>query len=313
MSITSSKPDAINVVAVVGAGFLGRQIAAMTAASGRQVRIADAIPAVAEATHDALRDYLKQPITNGGLDWNLDDVLARITPVPALAHALDGAGLMIEAVREDIPTKRAVFEEASRLNPTAYLATNSSSIMSAKLADVVSQSDKLVNLHFFSEFWNRSMVELMGCGETSDETMRALEAFGTSLGLFCAVVNGQSKGFIINRVWRAVKKEALRVVDEGHASPEDVDRLWALFWGVEEGPFAEMDKIGLDVIADIEDSYISVSTDPADRRSTTLHELVARQELGVKSGSGFYDYPDSAYEAPGWPKPADSDTNAENP
>lgn len=303
MNVTNRSHDAeISTVTVIGAGFLGRQIAAMIAASGRDVRIADAIPEAAKATHHALRAYLAGPIADGKLDWNLDDVLARITPVPYLAEALDGADLMIEAVREDLATKRAVFEEASRLNPTACLATNSSSIASAQLADVVSQSDKLANLHFFPEFWDRAMVELMGCGETSDETMRTLAAFGRSLGLFCAVVHGQSKGFIINRVWRAVKQEVLKVVDEGHASPEDVDRLWAFFWGIDYGPFGMMDRIGLDVVADIEDTYIAVATDPTDRRSTTLHDLVQRGALGVKTGQGFYSYPNPSYHAPGWPR-----------
>ena len=99
-----------------------------------------------------------------------------------------------------------------------------------------------------------------------------------------------------------MKREALRVVDEGHADPEDVDRLWAMFWGIDYGPFGMMDEVGLDVIADIEDSYIAVATDPADRRSQTLHDHVAAGKLGNKTGEGFYTYPNPAYEAPGWPR-----------
>ncbi len=297
------QPDPqITIVAVAGAGFLGKQIAAMTAASGREVRLYDAVPAAADTARDWLRDYLAAPIAEGRLDWDLDSVLARIHPAHDLAAALDGADLMIEAVREDLATKREVFRAASAANPDIYLATNSSSLPSAALRDVVTQTDKLVNLHFFSEFWHRSMVELMSCGETSEETMRVMHRFGSSLGIYCAVVRGQSKGFIINRVWRAVKREALRVVDEGHADPEDVDRLWALFWGIDYGPFGMMDEVGLDVIADIEDSYISVATDPADQRSKVLHERVASGKLGNKTGEGFYTYPDPAYEAPGWPR-----------
>jgi 3-hydroxybutyryl-CoA dehydrogenase len=303
-----SQPSDISVVAVVGAGFLGRQIAAMVAASGRDVRIVDAVPEAADGAGAWLRDYLAAPIAEGRLDWNLDAVLDRIQPVHDLAAALAGADLMIEAVREDLETKRDVFRAASAANPDAYLATNSSSLPSAALRDVVTQPDKLVNLHFFSEFWTRSMVELMGCGETSDETIETLHCFGTSLGLYCAVVRGQSKGFIINRVWRAVKREALKVVDEGHADPEDVDRLWALFWGIDYGPFAMMDSIGLGVIADIEDSYIAVATDPADRRSSILHNRVAAGQLGVKTGEGFYRYPDPAFAAPGWPRETSDDT-----
>lgn len=311
MSSPSHAPDPIRVVAVVGAGFLGKQIAAMCAASGRTVRLTDASPDALAGAKDWLRDLLAEPIAAGKLDWDLDAVLDRIVPVPSLADAMDGADLMIEAVREDLETKRTVFRGASACNPSAWLATNSSSLLSAQLRDCVTQTDKLVNLHFFGEFWTRSMVELMGCGETSDETMHVLHQFGQSLGLFCAVVRGQSKGFIINRVWRAIKRESLRVVDEGHADPEDVDRLFALFWGIEQGPFGAMDRIGLDVIADIEDTYIAVATDPEDRRSPRLHELVDAGHLGIKSGSGFYDYPNPAWDTPGWPRVSASDQSSD--
>jgi len=145
-------------------------------------------------------------------------------------------------------------------------------------------------------------VELMGCGQTTDDTMSVMADFGRSLGLYTAVVRGESKGFIINRVWRAVKREALAVVDQGHADPEDVDRLWAFFWGINQGPFGKMDSIGLNVIADIEDSYITVSSDPTDRPSAILHALVEAGHLGEKTGSGFYEYPNPAYRAHGWPR-----------
>ncbi len=310
MSHAASPFGEIRIITVVGAGFLGRQIAALVAASGREVRLCDANPDAAPATGRWIRDYLAAPIADGLLDWDLDEVLSRIHPVESLEEAMRGTDLMIEAVREDLETKREVFRAASAANPDAYLATNSSSLMSAQLRDVVSQTDKLVNLHFFGEFWNRSMVELMGCGETSEETIATLHRFGQSLGLYCAVVRGQSKGFIINRVWRAVKREALRVVDEGHADPEDVDRLWALFWGTQQGPFGAMDRVGLDVVADIENTYIAVATDPADRPSRTLHELVEAGRLGIKTGEGFYRYPNPAYSAPGWPRPSPSDDGA---
>jgi 3-hydroxybutyryl-CoA dehydrogenase len=303
MNSDKLSPDGdIEHVAVIGAGTLGAQIAAMTAHSGRNVRLFDVLPGAADAAIDRLRGMLAPVIARGALDWDLDTALGRITPVSTLAEALDGVDLVIEAVREDLPTKRALFAEIGVLNPAPLLATNSSSLPSSKLADVVPDPGKLVNLHFFTEFWITSCVELMGCGQTTDETMATMAAFGRSLGLYTAVVRGESKGFIINRVWRAVKREALRVVDEGHADPEDVDRLWAFFWGVEIGPFGKMDQIGLNVIADIEDSYIGVSQDPTDKPSMTLHALVDAGKLGVKTGTGFYDYPNPTYRSPGWPR-----------
>jgi 3-hydroxybutyryl-CoA dehydrogenase len=298
----------ISTVTIIGAGFLGRQIAAMCAASGRNVRVLDQDPSAANDTQAFLRDYLAKPVAAGELTWDLAVVIDRISPVYSMEDAMTGTDLMIEAVPEVLKIKRGVFDAASRANPSAFLATNSSSIPSSALKDIVSQPDKLVNLHFFSEFWNRSMVELMSCGETSDETMLTMREFGTSLGLFCAVVEGQSKGFIINRVWRAVKQEVLKVVDEGHASPEDVDRLWAMFWGIKYGPFAMMDQVGLDVVSAIEDTYIAVSTDPEDRPSRVLSQHVDQAELGVKSGRGFYDYPDPAFAQDDWPRITSSDS-----
>ncbi len=292
----------IRTVAVIGAGTLGAQIAAMTAGSGRQVLLYDAAPNAASAGIGRLRWLLEPVIDEGRLDWDLDEVLARIIPVDSLAEAVQPADLVIEAVREDLETKRTVFTEIGRLNPGALLATNSSSLPSSGLADVVPDPGKLVNLHFFSEFWIRSCVELMGCGQTTPQTMDILAEFGRSLGLYVAVVRGESKGFIINRVWRAVKRESLRVVDEGHADPEDVDRLWAFFWGIDYGPFGMMDGIGLNVIADIEDTYMAVSQDPTDQPSKVLHNLVDAGHLGVKTGQGFYTHPHPSYQRPGWPR-----------
>jgi len=300
--VSESTALPITTVAVIGAGTLGAQIAAMTAASGRTVRLYDVVPGAAEAALDRLRLLLRPVIERGELDWELESLLARIAPVATLGEAVTGVDLVIEAVREDLPTKRALFAEIAVLNPDPWLATNSSSLPSSALADVVPDPGKLVNLHFFSEFWSRSCVELMGCGQTTDETMSVLADFGRSLGLYTAVVRGESKGFIINRVWRAVKREALAVIDGGHADPEDVDRLWAFFWGIDYGPFAMMDHVGLNVVADIEDSYIAVSQDPADRPSAALHALVSAGNLGEKTGSGFYEYPNPAYRAPGWPR-----------
>ncbi|MGI8485354.1 MAG: 3-hydroxyacyl-CoA dehydrogenase family protein, partial [Thermomicrobiales bacterium] len=188
------------------------------------------------------------------------------------------------------------------------LATNSSSIASSQLADAVADPGKFVNLHFFSSFWDRAMVELMSCGQTTPETMATMEAFGNSLGLFTAVVNGDSKGFIINRIWRAIKRESLRVVDEGVADAETVDRLWSMFWGSELGPFGMMDEVGLNVVADIEESYIATSPDPTDITNQTLQRMVNAGDLGRKSSQGFYTYPNPAYEAPGWPRTVRNDS-----
>lgn len=300
---------ALDTVAIVGVGTMGRQIAALVAVSGRTVRLWDADSGMLAAAHDRILDETRtlpdlpryahhrfriEPPAE------LDATMERITPVVTLADAVGGAGVVIEAVREDLETKRHLFTEISRLAPQAILSTNSSSIPSSQIASSVEDPGLLLNMHFFAPIWSRPMVELMSSGATRPEVMAEVERFGKALGLVTAVVRGDSKGFIINRVWRAVKRESLRVVDEGHADPDDVDRLWMLFFGTPFGPFGVMDMVGLDVVADIESSYQNVATDPADRPSAVLQQKVLAGELGEKAGLGFYEHPDPAYLRPGW-------------
>ena len=299
----------IGAVAVVGAGTMGRQIAAVVAASGRGVTIHDADATTLAGAVPRLREemvslpaapaYRHHPYRLP-TPADPDAVAARVRAVASLAEAVADADLVIEAVREEIGVKRALFSELDRLAPGAILATNSSSLPSSLLVPAVTDPGRLLNLHFFAPVWVRPMAEVMGCGATRPETLAAVARFGRSLGLATATVRGESKGFIINRVWRAVKREALRVVDEGHADPADVDRLWMLFFGTGVGPFGIMDMVGLDVVADIEASYAAVATDPEDRASATLHRLIAAGALGEKSGRGFYRHPDAEYLDPEW-------------
>ncbi|MDF3039133.1 MAG: 3-hydroxyacyl-CoA dehydrogenase NAD-binding protein, partial [Thermomicrobiales bacterium] len=299
----------IRSAAVIGTGTMGRQIAALIAASGIPVRLWDADPAMLQAARDRIADETRTlpdipryahhqfAIRPPG---DVDVLLDRITPAESLADAVSGADIVIEAVREDLVTKKTLFAEVSRLAPDAILTTNSSSLPSSQIASAVTDPGRFLNTHFFAPIWSRPMVELMGSGATRPEVMEAVARFGRSLGLVVAVVRGDSKGFIINRVWRAVKRESLRVVDEGHADPADIDRLWMLFFGTPYGPFGIMDMVGLDVVSDIETSYQNVATDPEDRPSTVLGQKVAAGDLGEKSGRGFYNHPEPEYVREGW-------------
>ena len=299
----------VTSVAVIGAGTMGRQIAAVVAASGRPVRMWDADPGMLAASRERIAEETRtlpnlpryahhqfrlQPPAD------LDEVMGRITVGLNLANAVSGADLVIEAVREDLDTKLGLFAELSRLAPETILTTNSSSIPSSQIAPAVQDPGRFLNTHFFAPVWSRPMVELMGCGATRREVMETAERFGKSLGLVTAIVRGDSKGFIINRVWRAVKRESLRVVDEGHADPADVDRLWMLFFGTPYGPFGIMDMVGLDVVSDIETSYQKVATDPADQPSEILRDKLNQGRLGEKTGQGFYSHPAPAYLDSGW-------------
>lgn len=290
----------IERVAIIGAGTMGAQIGSLVAMSGREVRVFDALPEAldrAQLRIDAdILPALKAAGTIPGV--TAGEARSRITFAPSLEEALAGVDLVIEAVKEDLEVKQAVFAEISRLAPDAILATNSSSIPSAPLAEYVARPELLLNMHFFAPIWVRTMLELMSCGSTSDDVMSRAYEFGTSLGLTTATVNGQSKGFIINRIWRAIKRESLRVIDDGAASPEDVDRLFMVFFQTHLAPFGTMDMVGLDVVRDIEWSYQRETLDPTDVPSPTLLRLIAEGKLGEKSGQGFYTHPNPAYARP---------------
>ena len=291
---------AIGRVAVVGAGTMGWQIAALTAASDRPVALYDALPEASERALERMRKELPAAIVSGGMPGTPEAIIGRVRVTSSLADAVADADLVIEAVKEDLGVKRTLFAQLDDAAPRAILATNSSSLPSALLVETVADPTRLLNLHFFAPIWVRPMLEIMSCGQTSAEVIATADSFGRSLGLTTATVCGQSMGFIINRVWRAVKREALRVVDEGHADPEDVDRLWMRFFGSDFGPFGMMDTVGLDTVADIEAAYVAVATDPTDRVSPTLRRMIGEGRLGEKTGAGFYDYPNPAYRQPGW-------------
>lgn len=283
-------------VAIIGAGTMGGQIAARSALAGKQVAIYDAQPGAFERCRERQeREILPAILATGQLQGSVREAIDRIRPAESLADAVDGVQLVIEAVREEIAVKEQVFADLSGLTD-AVLATNSSSLPSSLLVRSTRIPSRLVNMHFFAPIWVRTMLEVMSCGETSLQTFETAMAYGRDLKLTPAAVRVESKGFIINRIWRAIKRESLRVVDEGVADPHDVDRLFMLFFQTAYPPFGIMDMVGLDVVEDIESSYQAVTLDPTDIPSNVLRTMVEAGTLGEKTGSGFYEHPNPAYQ-----------------
>lgn len=265
-------------VAVIGAGTLGWQIARTLAARGVMVRLYDASAEAVAQAMARIRDEAPEAV-------------ARIVVAGSLAEVVDGVWLAIEAIPERLEAKRALFTELSGITgPEVILATNSSSFRSRLLADATRHPERLLNTHFYGEPWRRSAVELMTCGMTDPAVLDRVAAFMGECGMTPFVVRGESTGFIFNRIWRAIKRESMRVVAEGHATPEEVDRLWCLVMESAPGPFARMDRVGLDVVLDIERRYAAESGDPEDEPPALLVDLVERGMLGVKSGRGFYEH-----------------------
>lgn len=295
----------IERIAVIGTGTMGRMIALRTAQHGIPVILYDSDPAALDRARAAIHDILSGWLAQGTLARiEVGDIEGRLRYADDLANAVRDADLVIEAIPERVDMKRALFSHLDELCPeSAIIATNSSSIRVGYLEDATARADKVANLHFYNPVWEIPMVEIGRGTQTNKETVDALTAYARTIDLLPLHVQKESTGFIFNRVWRAIKKETLKVVDSGVASFEDVDRAWMTMYHTAMGPFGKMDEIGLDVVKDIEEHYASESNDPSDLPPQILTDRVTRGDLGMKTGQGFYTYPNPAWAQPDFLKP----------
>lgn len=269
----------IRNVSVIGVGTLGRQIAERAALCNYKVHVFDVNPT-------GLRDFVKhaqQKVRDNASTGEL-------TIHDTLSDAVSTADLIVEAVPEKVELKREVFAQIDQAAPShAIIATNSSSIPVSRLEDAVKRKGKVLNIHFY-KIPDQPMADIARGTETSDDTFDAGLTWVTSLDITPLVVKKECLGFVFNRVWRAIKKECLRIWAGGYADKEAVDKAWQIFTGMSKGPFGLMDAVGLDVVYDIEMMYYHDSGDPRDQPPQRLKEMVERGDLGIKSGEGFYHY-----------------------
>jgi len=262
----------------------------------------DVSPDALKNSEKAVDDCVQQWIGEGAISAADGAPLKqRISYTTELEKAVQGAGLVIEAVVERLEVKQDVFEQLDQLcSPDVLIATNSSSIKISYIEDSTKHPERVLNMHFYGYPWRRSVVELMKGKHTTDAVIEKASEFSHSIGVTPLRVLKESTGFIFNRVWRAIKKECLTVVDQGVASFEDVDRAWMSLYKTEAGPFGLMDRVGLDVVRDIEMVYYKESGEERDLPPKILLDKISKGELGVKAGKGFYTYPDPSYMRPGW-------------
>jgi 3-hydroxybutyryl-CoA dehydrogenase len=274
-------------VAIDGAGTLGQKIASVYVAGGTDVRIFDVSGEQLQAAGDYVArnaDVVRELL---GLGTRAAGKLELVDDLEAAVH---GAWMVVEAVPERLELKQQVFGQLDRLAASdAILASNSSSLATSRLIGDVRHPERVLNTHY-QQPPQLNAVELMSCGETDEGIIDALLTRLPRYGLVPFHVRRESDGFIFNRIWAAIKREALMVVHEGVAAPEDVDGMWDIWSAAGIAPFALMDRVGLDVVLDIEEHYASVREGIPEGPRELLREYVGKGHLGVKSGRGFYDH-----------------------
>jgi 3-hydroxybutyryl-CoA dehydrogenase len=278
-------------LAVIGAGLMGSGIAQMAALAGWQVTLRDLDEAATRRGLDGIRVSLEKFASKGKIEaGEVQGTLDRITPTTDLAAAAD-ADLVVEAVFERLELKQEVFRELDRIcRAGAVLATNTSAIPVTQIAAVTQRPESVVGTHFFSPVPMMKLCELVRGYKTSDETLATARAFAEEIGKTCVVVNRDIAGFVTTRLLTALVVEAVKLVESGVVSAEDLDTACKLGFGHAMGPLATSDLTGADVLLH---AAQNIYTDTADEKffpPELLQRMVTAGDLGRKTGRGFYSY-----------------------
>jgi 3-hydroxybutyryl-CoA dehydrogenase len=279
----------IRRVAVIGAGTMGHGIAYVAAASGYEVRLADADAATLATGGRRIREAFDKAIERGkATPATREEGLRRLTTVTTSSEAATGADLVIEAVPERLELKQAIFTELERsVSADAILASNTSSLSISRIAEKLEHPERVVGLHFFNPVPVMKLLEIVRGERTSDRVIDNARSFATSLGKTPIVVR-DTPGFATSRLGVVLGLEAIRMLEQGVASAEDIDRAMELGYNHPMGPLRLTDVVGLDVRLAIAEHLHETLGDDTYAPPALLRRLVAEGKLGKKSGRGFY-------------------------
>jgi 3-hydroxybutyryl-CoA dehydrogenase len=278
-------------VAVIGAGLMGAGIAQVAARAGWDVVLRDLDEAATERGVATIRASLARFAERGQIEVDdIEEVLGRITPTTQLEAAAE-ADLVVEAVFERLDVKQDVFRALDKIcHEDAVLATNTSAIPITQIANATQRPESVVGTHFFSPVPMMKLCELVRGYQTSDATLATARSFAEEIGKTCVVVNRDVAGFVTTRLIAALAIEAIRLVESGVVSAEDLDTACRLGFGHAMGPLATTDLTGLDVMLHAARNIYSDTGDDRFFPPELLQRMVTAGDLGRKSGKGFYEY-----------------------
>lgn len=281
----------IHRIAVIGAGTMGHGIAYVAAASGYEVRLADADATTLATGMRRIRDAFDKAIERGkATPDSRGEGLRRLTSAGSAIEAANDADLVIEAVPERLELKQSIFRDLERsISPNAILGSNTSSLSITRIADGLAHPGRVVGLHFFNPVPVMKLLEIVRGGQTSDVVVDTARAFATSLGKTPIVVR-DTPGFATSRLGVVLGLEAIRMLEQGVASAEDIDRAMELGYNHPMGPLRLTDVVGLDVRLAIAEHLYATMRDDTYKPPALLRRLVGEGKLGRKSGQGFYSW-----------------------
>jgi 3-hydroxybutyryl-CoA dehydrogenase/5-formyl-3-hydroxy-2-methylpyridine 4-carboxylate dehydrogenase len=285
---------AVKTVAVVGAGTMGPGMAAMFASHGFDVRLTDVKLEILERARGGVESVLKT-LVDGGLLGQADAeaAVARLTITLDLQAAVAGAELVVEAIPERLDVKQRFFAEIEpRVGESTILASNTSGLPITKLGDSVRRPERVVGMHWSNPPHLIPVIEIIRGERTGDGVVAATREVVERLGMLPVVVQRDVPGFVENRILYAIMREALHLLEEGIATPEDIDTITR--WGIGYklaviGPLELLDVAGLDIYHSVA-SYLNADLSSRTDVSPLVRQKVAAGELGIKTGKGLFAY-----------------------
>ena len=284
---------AVQTIAVIGAGIMGRGIAHASALGGYRTILEDILPAALRKAETEIRANLDKAVElNKVTAADADAAFRRLQYAGSVEEAAREADLVIEAVPEEMESKIEIFTFLDKIcRPTTILASNTSSLSVTEIASVTYRAKKCVGMHFFNPVHKMKLLEIVRALETDEETLATAVEVGKRMGKEVVVIK-ESPGFITSRINAMIGNEAFYMLQEGIASAEDIDKALKLGLNHPMGPFELVDLVGLDTRLSILE-YLHKSLGDKYRPAPLLVQYVKAGRLGRKSGRGVFEYPET--------------------
>ncbi|MBS4192375.1 3-hydroxyacyl-CoA dehydrogenase family protein [Bacillus sp. FJAT-49705] len=284
--------DQIKQIAVIGSGAMGSQIAMLCALAGYHVTLQDINEESLVKAKQSLEGNMKRRVEKGRLSQDqVESAFDRILFESLLEEAVKNADFVIEAIVEKLEAKRALYAEVDRLAPAhTIIASNSSTIVSSKIADATSRPDKICNMHFFNPALVMELVEVVQGPHTSEETAQITFELAKRINKVPILLKKEISGFVANRILGKLMDEAIYLLENGIATVEEIDLACTKALNHPIGPFALIDLTGIDVNYHVRMQRYLESGDEKMKPSKIVTELFEKGDLGRKTGKGFYTY-----------------------
>jgi 3-hydroxybutyryl-CoA dehydrogenase len=280
---------------------MGQQIAFQCAGHGFEVVLHDVSEAALESARARLDAYAQGLVDAGTISTELRDAArAGITSATDPSEAAAKADLVSEAVPEDPELKGRVLAQFNELcPPRTVFMTNTSTLLPSQFAKASGRPDRVIALHFHLPVWTNNLADVMPHKGTAPEVIALVVAFARAIGQVPIELRKEHNGYVFNSMYSALNRAAITLAQQGVASIEDIDRSWMYITRAPVGPLGALDAVGLDTVWTITDYWARELGDEQLRANAAfLKAYVDRGEVGIKTGKGFYSYPDPAYARP---------------